>query len=115
MIGEKGSNLSGGQRARIGVARALYADAQIYLFDDPLSAIDANVGKMLFEKYLFVVDFFSHIYKSHFCTLFGLRYKMAKDEKLPMSTGRIEENKLLVKFKFKNVPKSSHGLLELKS
>ena len=50
MIGEKGSNLSGGQRARIGVARALYADAQIYLFDDPLSAIDANVGKMLFEK-----------------------------------------------------------------
>ena len=50
MIGEKGNNLSGGQRARIGVARALYADAQIYLFDDPLSAIDANVGKMLFEK-----------------------------------------------------------------
>ena len=50
MIGERGSNLSGGQRARIGVARALYSDAQIYLFDDPLSAIDATVGKKLFDK-----------------------------------------------------------------
>ena len=50
IIGEKGINLSGGQRARICVARALYSDAQIYLFDDPLSAVDANVAKNLFEK-----------------------------------------------------------------
>lgn len=50
LIGEKGINLSGGQRARISVARALYSEAQIYLFDDPLSAVDANVARSLFEK-----------------------------------------------------------------
>ncbi len=49
-IGEKGVNLSGGQRARISIARALYSDAQIYLFDDPLSALDANVAKNIFDK-----------------------------------------------------------------
>ncbi len=50
MIGEKGVNLSGGQRARVSVARALYSEAQIYLFDDPLSAVDANVARNLFEN-----------------------------------------------------------------
>jgi ABC-type multidrug transport system fused ATPase/permease subunit len=50
LIGEKGINLSGGQRARIGVARALYSDAQIYIFDDPLSAVDANVAKKIFDE-----------------------------------------------------------------
>ena len=51
LIGEKGINLSGGQRARVSLARALYHDPDIYLFDDPLSAVDANVGKHLFDKY----------------------------------------------------------------
>lgn len=50
IIGEKGINLSGGQRARVSVARALYSDSQIYLFDDPLSAVDFNVAKKLYEK-----------------------------------------------------------------
>ena len=51
LVGEKGINLSGGQRARISVARAIYSEAQIFLFDDPLSAVDAHVGRRLFEKY----------------------------------------------------------------
>jgi ATP-binding cassette subfamily C (CFTR/MRP) protein 1 len=51
IIGEKGINLSGGQRQRICVARALYSDSQIYLFDDPLSAVDTNIAKNLFDKY----------------------------------------------------------------
>jgi ATP-binding cassette subfamily C (CFTR/MRP) protein 4 len=46
-IGEKGANLSGGQRARISLARGLYNDADIYLLDDPLSALDANVARRL--------------------------------------------------------------------
>lgn len=50
MIGEKGITLSGGQKARLALARAIYEDADIYLFDDPLSAVDAKVAKQLFEQ-----------------------------------------------------------------
>ncbi|KIM40488.1 hypothetical protein M413DRAFT_19157 [Hebeloma cylindrosporum] len=48
-IGEKGVNLSGGQKQRINVARALYFDSDIVIMDDPLSAVDAHVGKSLFH------------------------------------------------------------------
>ncbi len=44
--------LSGGQKARVNLARAVYHDADIYLLDDPLSAVDTAVGKHLFEKYM---------------------------------------------------------------
>ncbi|CAH1159391.1 unnamed protein product [Phaedon cochleariae] len=50
LVGERGVSLSGGQRARINLARAVYVDADIYLFDDPLSAVDTHVGKHLFEQ-----------------------------------------------------------------
>ncbi|RKO86966.1 P-loop containing nucleoside triphosphate hydrolase protein [Blyttiomyces helicus] len=49
-IGEKGINLSGGQRARIAIARAAYDDAEIVLLDDPLASLDAHVGKRVFEE-----------------------------------------------------------------
>lgn len=49
-IGEKGINLSGGQKQRISLARAVYTNADIYLLDDPLSAVDSHVGKHLFEN-----------------------------------------------------------------
>ncbi|KAF8175919.1 P-loop containing nucleoside triphosphate hydrolase protein [Mycena galopus ATCC 62051] len=48
-IGEKGINLSGGQKQRVNIARALYYNADVVIFDDPLSAVDANVGKALFN------------------------------------------------------------------
>ncbi|XP_006882637.1 PREDICTED: ATP-binding cassette sub-family C member 11 [Elephantulus edwardii] len=49
-IGERGLNLSGGQKQRISLARAVYSSREIYLFDDPLSAVDAHVGKHIFEE-----------------------------------------------------------------
>ena len=49
-IGEKGINISGGQKARLSLARAIYSDADIYLFDDPLSALDAKVSKKIFKE-----------------------------------------------------------------
>ena len=49
-IGEKGINLSGGQKARISLARAVYADTDIIMMDDPISALDANVRKKIFTK-----------------------------------------------------------------
>ncbi|KAG6489322.1 hypothetical protein ZIOFF_050591 [Zingiber officinale] len=52
MIGERGINLSGGQKQRIQIARALYHDADIFLFDDPFSAVDAHTGTHLFKECL---------------------------------------------------------------
>jgi multidrug resistance-associated protein (MRP) len=49
-VGEKGINLSGGQKQRISLARAVYQNADIYLLDDPLSAVDSHVGKHIFEQ-----------------------------------------------------------------
>uniref|UniRef100_A0A3B5A3H6 Multidrug resistance-associated protein 1 n=1 Tax=Stegastes partitus TaxID=144197 RepID=A0A3B5A3H6_9TELE len=48
-IGEKGVNLSGGQKQRVSLARAVYCDRAVYLLDDPLSAVDAHVGKHIFD------------------------------------------------------------------
>ena len=49
-IGEKGINLSGGQKQRVSLARACYNNSDIYVLDDPLSAVDAHVGKHIFDK-----------------------------------------------------------------
>jgi ATP-binding cassette subfamily C (CFTR/MRP) protein 1 len=49
-VGEKGVSLSGGQRARVALARACYARADIYLLDDPLAAVDAHVGAHIFKQ-----------------------------------------------------------------
>lgn len=49
VVGERGISISGGQKARVNLARSLYVDADIYLMDDPLSAVDTKVGRHLFD------------------------------------------------------------------
>ena len=50
VVGERGVPLSGGQRARASLARVVYKDADVYLLDDPLSALDTKVGQHIFKK-----------------------------------------------------------------
>ena len=50
LLGERGTTLSGGQKARLSLARAVYSNADIYLLDDPLSAVDAKVAQRLFDE-----------------------------------------------------------------
>jgi ATP-binding cassette, subfamily C (CFTR/MRP), member 4 len=52
MVGEKGITLSGGQKARLALARALYADSDIFVLDDPISAVDSKVAREIHEKCL---------------------------------------------------------------
>ena len=49
-IGEKGGNISGGQKQRGSLARAVYANSSVFLFDDPLSALDTHVAKAVFDR-----------------------------------------------------------------
>ncbi|KAI8903347.1 P-loop containing nucleoside triphosphate hydrolase protein [Gorgonomyces haynaldii] len=58
VIGEKGLNLSGGQKARLGLARAAYSDHDIYLLDDPLAALDAQVGQQVYQN--LIQDYLKH-------------------------------------------------------
>ncbi|XP_015900152.3 ABC transporter C family member 3 isoform X1 [Ziziphus jujuba] len=87
VIGERGINLSGGQRQRIQIARALYQDADIYLFDDPFSAVDAHTGSHIFKECL--LDFSSFktvIYVTH-----QVEFLPAADLILVMNDGKITQ------------------------
>ena len=70
-IGEKGINLSGGQKQRISLARAVYSDADFYIMDDPLSAVDVHVGRHIFDHCItgtFVIHLFmvmKHVVDCH--------------------------------------------------
>jgi ABC-type multidrug transport system fused ATPase/permease subunit len=55
-IGERGVNLSGGQKQRVQLARALYQNADIYLLDDPFSAVDAHTATSLFNVRIISVE-----------------------------------------------------------
>ncbi|KAL0719562.1 hypothetical protein Bca4012_068886 [Brassica carinata] len=87
VIGERGINLSGGQKQRIQIARALYQDADIYLFDDPFSAVDAHTGSHLFKEVLMgLLCSKSVIYVTH-----QVEFLPAADLILVMKDGRISQ------------------------
>ena len=62
LVGERGVTLSGGQKARVNLARAVYRQADVYLLDDPLSAVDAAVSRHIFDRYICVFTYIYCIY-----------------------------------------------------
>lgn len=86
IVGERGVSLSGGQRARVNLARAIYKKSDIYLLDDPLSAVDAHVGKHIFEKC--IKDYL----KDKICVLVThqLQYLKNVQHVILMNSGKIE-------------------------
>ncbi|XP_035673618.1 multidrug resistance-associated protein 4-like isoform X1 [Branchiostoma floridae] len=84
LVGDRGITLSGGQKARIGLARALYRDADIYLLDDPLSAVDAKVGRHIFDRCILGA------LKSRICVLVThqLQYLQQADQILVLKKGQ---------------------------
>ncbi|XP_062549079.1 multidrug resistance-associated protein 1-like isoform X2 [Armigeres subalbatus] len=89
-IGEKGINLSGGQKQRVSLARAVYADADIYLFDDPLSAVDAHVGKHIFEKVIGPQGILSG--RSRLLVTHGISFLPQVEEIFVVKEGEISES-----------------------
>ncbi|KAM6244139.1 multidrug resistance-associated protein 1 isoform 3-T3 [Spheniscus humboldti] len=88
-IGEKGVNLSGGQKQRVSLARAVYCNADVYLFDDPLSAVDAHVGKHIFEKVIGPKGILKN--KTKVLVTHAINYLPQMDTILVMTDGEISE------------------------
>nr|ACZ64280.1 ATP-binding cassette sub-family C member 4 [Trichoplusia ni] len=86
LVGERGISLSGGQRARIGLARACYRPADIYLLDDPLSAVDTHVGKHIVSECVNgILDQFTRILVTH-----QLHHLKTADKVIILRKGEIE-------------------------
>ena len=89
-IGERGINLSGGQKQRLSVARAVYSNRALYLLDDPLSAVDAHVGKHMFDKVFGPQGLLRH--KTRVLVTHGVSYLPQVDNIIVMKEGRITES-----------------------
>ncbi|CAD1479365.1 unnamed protein product, partial [Heterotrigona itama] len=86
IVGERGISLSGGQRARINLARAVYTESDVYLLDDPLSAVDAHVGKHMFEEC--IVKYLKG--KTRILVTHQLQYLPNVDRIIVLKDGKIE-------------------------
>ena len=85
-IGEKGINLSGGQKARISLARAMYTNKDIFILDDPISALDANVGQNIMKNC--IVDFLKN--KTRILVTHALQYLKYADQIVYIENGEIK-------------------------
>uniref|UniRef100_A0A3B3UAQ0 ATP binding cassette subfamily C member 3 n=1 Tax=Poecilia latipinna TaxID=48699 RepID=A0A3B3UAQ0_9TELE len=88
-IGEKGINLSGGQRQRVSLARALYSDTEVYLLDDPLSAVDAHVSKHIFDNLIGPEGMLKG--KTRILVTHGISFLPQVDNIVVMVEGRVSE------------------------
>ncbi|KAG2462234.1 AB1C protein, partial [Polypterus senegalus] len=88
-IGEKGINLSGGQKQRVSLARAVYSNTDLYILDDPLSAVDAHVGKHLFEKVIGPKGLLAN--KTRILVTHGVKFLPEVDEIIVLVNGEVSE------------------------
>ncbi|XP_053551240.1 multidrug resistance-associated protein 1 isoform X2 [Bombina bombina] len=88
-IGEKGVNLSGGQKQRVSLARAVYCNADVYLLDDPLSAVDAHVGRHIFDNVIGPNGLLKD--KTRILVTHGVSYLPQMDSIIVMVDGKITE------------------------
>ncbi|XP_042345538.1 multidrug resistance-associated protein 1-like [Plectropomus leopardus] len=88
-IGEKGLNLSGGQKQRVSLARAVYRKSDVYLLDDPLSAVDAHVGQHIFDRVIGPRGLLKD--KTRVLVTHGLSFLSKADLVLVMEEGQISE------------------------
>ncbi|XP_025101923.1 multidrug resistance-associated protein 1-like [Pomacea canaliculata] len=88
-IGEKGINLSGGQKQRVSLARAMYSENDVYLLDDPLSAVDSHVGKALFKNVIGPEGLLKD--KTRILVTHGVHWLPMVDEIIVMQDGKISE------------------------
>lgn len=88
-IGEKGINISGGQKQRVSLARAVYSNNDIYLLDDPLSAVDSHVGKHIFQEVIGRNGFLKD--KTRILVTHGVHWLPMVDTIVVMSNGTISE------------------------
>jgi ABC-type multidrug transport system fused ATPase/permease subunit len=89
-IGERGINLSGGQKQRVSLARAVYQDADIYLLDDTLSAVDAHVGKHIFSNVIGPEGLLKN--KTRILVTHGIGFLSKMDEIIVIKNGVISEH-----------------------
>ena len=87
IVGEKGIKLSGGQKQRVSIARCLYSESEIYIFDDFLSALDANVGKNIFFN---VIQHLHSKAKTVVIVLNAIEYLKYCDKTVFIKEGKIE-------------------------
>ncbi|KAG0197422.1 hypothetical protein BGX28_009094 [Mortierella sp. GBA30] len=89
-IGEKGINLSGGQKQRVSLARAAYQDADIYLLDDPLSAVDAHVDQHLWQNLIGPSGLLKN--KTRLLITHGIHHLSEVDQIIVIKAGTIDES-----------------------
>lgn len=87
IVGDKGASLSGGQKARINLARAVYRERDIYLLDDPLSAVDIHVSKVLYDEC--INGFLAN--KTRILVTHQVHYLKNADKIIILNNGKIEK------------------------
>nr|KAG5691173.1 hypothetical protein BaRGS_010109 [Batillaria attramentaria] len=88
-IGENGINLSGGQKQRVSVARAVYSDSDVFLLDDPLSAVDSHVGKAIFRQVIADTGILKG--KTRVLVTHGVHWLPMVDDIIVMEDGKVSE------------------------